>query len=513
MADAAEFDFVIVGAGSAGCAAAYQLVRGNVGTIAVLEAGFTNRVPQVKIPFGLVWTRGSKRDWKFKSKPNDALGGRQIDVTRGKMLGGSSSINSMVWFRGRRDDFDNWDIAGWRWRDVEGAFEAIEELVEPRPFPTPHPLSAAYARALGDNGFAPPNPERESAGVFHCNLHDGARWSAADAFLKPAKKAGRVSVLTKANVDRVIFEQGSAREVLLADGRRIRARRGILLSAGSIGSPSVLMRSGVGPAQHLKSLGIDVVSDQPGVGDNLHDHPAVGLHYAGTNSGYGLALNQMPHWAISPFNWLLRRKGRLSSQVVEAGAFFRANPVGSDGDSRPDCQSHFIPFMVGHKEHFIVWGSGYSADVNICRPFSRGQLKLVSADPNMPPEVDLALLKDERDVTTLVHGVRRLRKIIAAAPFEERRAKEVYPGGDVQSNERIEQFVRDRCATAYHPVGTLRMGEGDAPVSPRMQVKGVDGLWVADASIMPAVTTANTNAPSMMIGWRTGEMIVEDVAT
>jgi len=505
-----EFDFVIVGAGSAGCAAAYQLAQANVGTVAVLEAGFSNRVPQVKVPFLLAWTRGSKRDWKFDSKPQSELGGRSIGVTRGKMIGGSSSINSMVWFRGRRDDFDNWNVPGWAWRDVEGAFEKVEELIDPRPFPNPHPLSSAYAIALGDNGDVPPTPERESAGIFHVNLHDGARWSAADAFLEPARRTGRVEVLTQANVDRIAFEDGRARRVVLTDGRVITGRRGILLSAGSIGSPSILMRSGIGPADHLQQLGITIQSNQPGVGDNLHDHPAVGLHYAGRGTGYGLELGQFPHWAVSPFNWLLRRKGRLASNIVEAGAFFRANPASQDGDDRPDCQSHFIPVKMGYKGSFLAWGSGYSADVNICRPFSRGQLKLNSANPHTSPEIDLALLRDERDVATLISGVRRLRQITARAPFGSLRGVEEYPGDHVQTDEEIEGFVRDRCATAYHPVGTLRMGEETTPVSSRLKVRGVDGLWVADASIMPSITTANTNAPSMMIGYRAGQMIVED---
>jgi len=505
------FDFVIIGAGSAGCAATYSLQQAGIGTIAVLEAGLTNRVPQVKIPFGLVWTRGSKRDWKFLSTPQPALGGRRIDVTRGKMLGGSSSINSMVWFRGRRDDFDNWRVPGWQWSDVEADFEQVEQRLNPVSFANPHPLSESFARALGDNGHAPPTPERESAGIFHVNLHNGARWSAADAFLAPAKKSGQVSVLTQANTDRIEFVEGRARRIHLTDGRILTARCGVLLCAGSIGSPAILMRSGIGPADHLKQLGIDVHHDSPHIGANLHDHPAVGLHFKGPASGYGLELAQFPHWASSPFNWLLRRKGRLTSQVVESGAFFRATPVDKDGDDRPDCQSHFIPFMVGYKGHFITWGAGYSADVNICRPHSRGRLKLTSADPHQAPEVDLGLLNDQRDIQTLKHGVRKLRVILERAPFGKHRAAETYPGPHVQSDEDIEQFVRDRCATAYHPVGTLRMGQGEAPVSPRMRVDGAENLWVADASVMPAVTSANTNAPSMMIGYRAATMIAEDM--
>ena len=214
-----EFDFVVIGAGSAGCAAAYSLQKAGIGTIAVLEAGLTNAVPQVRIPLGLVWTRGSKRDWQFLSKPRKEVGDRQIGVTRGKMLGGSSSINSMVWFRGRRDDFDNWNVPGWAWADVEADFEAVETIMQPSRFADPHPLSSAYALGLGDNGEAAPTPERESAGVFDVNMRNGARWSAADGFLGPAKRSGDVEVFTSANVDRVCFEDGRARRVRLTDGR------------------------------------------------------------------------------------------------------------------------------------------------------------------------------------------------------------------------------------------------------------------------------------------------------
>ncbi len=186
MSESLDFDFVVIGAGSAGCAAAYRLSEANVGTIAVLEAGSTDRVPQVKVPFGLLYTRGSGRDWKFQSTPQETLGRRSIEVTRGKMLGGSSSINSMVWFRGRRDDFDNWDVPGWRWTEIESDFEAVENRLKPVALAHPHPLSNGFARTLGSNGHAPPTPERESAGIFHLHLHNGARWSAADAFLRPA---------------------------------------------------------------------------------------------------------------------------------------------------------------------------------------------------------------------------------------------------------------------------------------------------------------------------------------
>ena len=251
-----EFDFVIIGAGSAGSAVAGGLAAADIGTVCVLEAGPTDAVPQVKIPFGLLYTMGSGRDWRFASTAQAHAGGRQIKVNRGRMLGGSSSINSMVWFRGRLDDFDNWDLPGWDGAEVARAFEAVEAEISPARLPDPHAISEAFGRSLGSNGLAPPTPERESAGVFHTNMRNGRRWSAADAFLRPAQRTDRCEVLTGANVDRIGFRDGRAVEVVLVDGRVISARRGIVLSAGSIGSPSILMRSGIGPAEDLRALGL-----------------------------------------------------------------------------------------------------------------------------------------------------------------------------------------------------------------------------------------------------------------
>ncbi len=505
-----QFDFIVIGAGSSGCAVAGQLAAANVGSVAVLEAGPGDAVPQVKVPFGLLFTMGSGRDWRFQTAPQSAAAARKVKVPRGRMVGGSSSINSMVWFRGRADDFDGWDVPGWRWAEVAPAFEAVETAIRPRRLPDPHPLSEGFARVLGDNGQAPPTPERESAGVFEVNMRNGRRWSAADAFLRPAQATGRLEVVTGAVVDRIGLEDGAARRVHLVDGRVIEARRGVVLSAGSLASPAILMRSGLGPADHLRALGIDVLRDLPGVGANLHDHPAVGLHHAGPRSGYGLTLDQLPRWAWAPFDWLLRRKGRMTSNFVEAGAFFRAAPVREDGDARPDVQVHFIPYMMGHQGRLITTGSGYFADVCVCRPTSRGALRLASADPRAAPEIDLALLSDPADLDILTEGILRLREILATAPFEGRAAPEVCPGAAVTSREEVADYIRTHCGTAYHPVGTLSMG-ADGPVDAGLALKGAKGLWVADASVMPQVTSANTNAPSMMIGYRAGKLIAQAV--
>ncbi len=503
-----EFDLLVIGAGSAGCAVAAGLAHADIGSVCVLEAGPSDAVPQVKIPFGLLYTMGSKRDWRFTSTPQGNAENRTISVNRGHMIGGSSSINSMVWFRGRNDDFDNWALPGWSALEVEREFREIETLIQPRRLPDPHPLSEAFGKTFRSNSLAPPTPERESAGVFETNIRNGRRWSAADAFLRPSLASGRLTVLSGASVDRIVIQSGRARQVELIDGRTIKARAGIVLSAGSIGSPAILMRSGIGDGAQLSGLGIPIEIDAPGVGRNLHDHPAIGLHYQGKNTGYGLVPGQLLQWAFSPLQWLLKRNGRMSSNFVEAGAFFRAASVTALNDDKPDCQIHFMPYMMGYKGRQITLASGYYADVCICRPVSRGNLTINTKDPRTSPIINLGLLSDERDVDVLLAGFKKMRKLLAKAPFEHLRAEEVYPGADATTDEEIIRHIRNRVATAYHPVGTLAMGTQDQPVSSELQLKGSENLWVADASIMPSITSANTNAPSMMIGHKAAKLII-----
>lgn len=504
----ADEDFIVIGAGSAGCIAAAELARRGVGRVLLLEAGPSDNHPLVKMPFGLAWLMGSKRDWRFKSAPQIGLGGRQLNVHRGRMLGGSGSINSMVWFRGRRGDFDGWNVKGWAWPDVEPAFEAVEARLKPMQMAGVHPLVQALPGLFGGNADETPTPEYESAGTFRFNMRDARRWSAADAFMRPAQDACDLDVRTGSEVDRIEFDDGRAKRVVLIDGTKLSASKGIVLSAGSIGSPAIHMRSGVGPAAHLQELGITVIHGSDEVGENLHDHPAAGLHFAGPHSGYGLTLSQMPAWMLAPLRYLFTRRGRFASPTVEGGAFFNAR--GDAGE--PDVQCHFIPFMLDWKGSRFTQGSGYFADVCVCRPKSRGRLRLISADPTVAPDIDLGLFQDPDDVETLLAGLNRLRELLAKAAFGNYRAPEAFPGPEVSSDAALRQHIKDRGATAYHPVGTQRMGEGSSPVTPRLAVSGVSGLWVADASVMPAVTSANTNAPSMMIGYRAAEFIEKDAA-
>lgn len=464
----------------------------------MVEAGGSDRDIRVRVPFGLVHLMGGRKDWCNTSAPQRHSQNRQIKVPRGKMIGGSSSINSMVWFRGRTQDFDAWNVPGWTGADAADTFAQIEAHTQPKRLPHPHPLAEAFGQAFSANDPSqPPTPDRTSAGVFHTNMRGGARWSAADAFLRPAQKTGRVTVLTNAETDRIIWSDTTATGIRLRDGRTLTASKAVILSAGSIQSPMILMRSGIGPAAQLRSHGIDVLHDTPHVGANLHDHPAIGLHFAGPNSGYGLTLRQLPNWALSPLTYALKRRGPLASNSVEAGAFFRAD--GSTGT--PDVQTHFIPFMLGWKGNRVTTGSGYFADVCVCRPKSRGRLSL-GATP-FDPHIDFNLLDDARDLETLTAGVTHLRAILEAAPLGDHRAPEAFPN---LHGDALRDHIRASVGTAYHPVGTCAIGTVlDADLS----VKGTQNLFVTDASVMPSITSANTNAPSMMIGWRGAEMIAQ----
>lgn len=504
MSPGAQYDFVVIGAGSAGCAVAASLAEEQVGSILVVEAGPSDQTPLVKMPFGLVWLMGSrKRDWRYRSKPQSNLGGRQLAIPRGRMLGGSGSINSMVWFRGRADDFERWNVPGWKWANVEPAFQEIEDKLTPGRLATPHPLAEALSTMFSANDpQAIPSPESESAGVFRYNMRNGRRWSAADALLRPAVARG-VKIVTGRQVARITLSGDRARTIHFSDGGTVMAARGIVLSSGSIGSTEILLNSGIGPADDLRAAGRDVVLDQPGVGENLHDHPAAGLHYQGRNSGYGLDPSLMHKWAAAPLSWLLQGKGIFASPTVEGGAFLTSD--GSGGT--PDIQSHFIPFSLGWQGRRYVYGRGYFADATLCRPKSRGRLRLTRTGI----EIDLGLFNEPSDLDTLTKGWLRLRELMEAADFGAMKAPEVFPSAMVRSEDEARKYICDHGATAYHPVGTLRMGpDADAPVTPRLKFRGVEGLWVADASIMPAVTSANTNAPSMMIGHRAGQMIAAD---
>ncbi|MDJ0941779.1 MAG: GMC family oxidoreductase N-terminal domain-containing protein [Woeseiaceae bacterium] len=519
-----RFDSVIIGGGSAGCVVAGRLSEDPARRVCLLEAGPENSDPRIQIPVGVVAVMGHPRfDWRFQSAPHRHLADRRVPVPRGKTLGGSGSINSMVYIRGRASDYDGWAAAGctgWDWESVLPWFKRAEnnrELGEDdlhgndgplhvQDLPSPHPMIRNYISA----GAALDIPyNRDFNGVaqlglgnYQTTMNDGTRFSPADAYLAPIRSQKNIEVITDCLVDRIEFEGRRAVTIHARRGNqslRIDVDGEVITSAGAIGSPAVLMRSGVGPAEHLRGLGIKPLVELDGVGENLHDHPAFGVHYAGGKQGYALSLTTALENLAAPFRYLLSRKGLLSSNTVEGGGFACTR----DGLAEPDVQFHFIPARVGHEGSMLTWGRGYYSDVCLLKPESRGRLKLASRDPQAAPDIDLNLLATAEDRAVFLRGVKLLRRLLAHPDLTGGDAIEVMPGESVQTDEELMDVIGTRLGTAYHPVGTCRMGSSDDPravVDAELRVIGLENVSVADASIMPEIVAGNTNAPSMMIG-------------
>lgn len=525
-----RFDIVVVGGGSAGCALAGRLSEDRSLAVCLIEAGPRDNDPRVRIPLGVMTLMGSERyDWRFRSMPHEHLGGRVVSVPRGRTLGGSGSINSMVYIRGRASDYDRWEAlgcTGWGWRDVLVRYKRAEQnsrgasdlhggdgLLYVEDLPSPHPMVERFVRAGAEAGV-PANDDfngdvQEGLGNYQTTMHNGRRWSPADAFLRPAMSRRNLTVMTGTEIDRIEFDGHRASGVRTVDGRLLEATAEVVLAAGAIASPAILLRSGIGPAEHLAGFGIDCILDRPAVGANLHDHPAVGMHYGGGRHGYALSLATLPGNALAPLNYLLHRKGLFASNTVEAGGFARTRPELDE----PDVQFHFIPARLGHEGSAVVWGRGYYSDVCLLKPKSRGRLSLAARDPRAAPAIDLNLLADPDDEATMLAGAKLLRRILASPHLKTGDAEELVPGPAVNTDDELRAMIHQRLGTAYHPVGTCRMGpasDDTSVVDPRLRLIGMDNVRVADASIMPEVIAGNTNAASMMIGEAGAEFIAAD---
>lgn len=517
-----HYDYVIVGGGSAGCALAGRLSEDPSVSVCLLEAGPHDRNWRVRTPVALVnLMRNPRYNWMYATTPQAQLNDRCLDVPRGKTLGGSSSINSMVYIRGRASDYDAWAALGcdgWDWQSVLPYFKQSEKNLRidnelhgtagpliVGDLPSPHPLCDRWI-AAGEVVGIPHNDDfngasQEGLGVFQVTMHKGRRWSSANAFLEPAYSRRNLTVITGAEVRKIEFNGRKATGVsLLHNGKAatIGVAEELLLSAGSVGSPSLLLASGVGPASELETLGIPVTNALDGVGRNLQEHVSIGIS-AVANAGRGLSLATLPSIAISPLQYWLQGSGLMSTNHVEAGGFARTDK----GLVEPDVQFHMIPARVGVESKGIVWGRGYFADACLLKPASRGRLTLRKSDAGFEPAIDFDALGSAADRKNIVAAFRLLRSIMDAEPLAELQPFEESPGVDVQSDDEILEHCRRRLGTAYHPVGTCRMGpDGDAGsvVDPRLRVIGLDNVRVADASIMPEIVAGNTNAPTIMIG-------------
>jgi choline dehydrogenase len=530
--ETSEFDYVIVGAGSAGCVLANRLSADGKNSVLLLEAGPKDTNLWIHVPLGYGKLFKEKTvNWMYQTEPEPELGGRQVFQPRGKVLGGSSSINGLLYVRGQHEDYDRWrqrGNTGWGYDDVLPYFKKAENQQRGGdkyhgaggPLPVsdlghPDPLSAAFIDAAAETGL-PVNPDfngatQEGAGFFQTTTRGGRRASTAVAYLRPALSRRNLQVETSALAQRLLFEGRRARAVEYRQAgvlRTARARKEILVSGGAYNSPQLLQLSGVGPAELLKQHGIDVVLDAPGVGNDLQDHLQVRLV---THCAQRITLNDILNHPVRRImagaRYAAFRTGPLTIAAGTSGAFFKTNPR----LATPDVQIHFLPFStdkMGEKMHSF---SGFSASVCQLRPESRGSLRIRSADPAAPPEIRINYLATETDRTAFVEGIKILRKILAAPALKPFVVGEVEPGPKVVSNEDILNFCRQRGSTVYHPTSTCRMGNDPlAVVDQRLRVRGIEGLRVVDASIMPDLMSGNTNAPTIMIAEKASDMILED---
>jgi len=483
-------DYIVAGGGTAGCLVAARLAEHGA-RVLLLEAGPDDRNPLIRMPAGFVKLLGvEKYMWFYKSVPQAHLGGRTPIVPQGRVLGGGSSVNAMVYMRGRPADYD-------RWRDETGDEQWSYGSLLP------------YFTGMEDNGDFNGASQR-GVGAYQVNTRHGRRISAADAFLRPAMKTGRLDVRTGCLVHSVIVEQGRAKGVRYSDGGGIKeARCGseVVVTAGAIATPKILMLSGIGPADHLKAHGIKALADLPGLGGNLQDHtetPVVALcngpyGYYGHDRGFRQLRNGL--------EYIVNRSGPVTSNGVEAGAFFDPD----DLSAPPKIQQFCVPSVYLDKDHTDQKAShGITLNSCIARPLSRGSVRLASADPADQPLVDPNYLAEPEDVRIAIGGVRRAREILAQEPLRGMIAREIFPGPDKVNDAELAAHARRFAKTVYHPVGTCRMGrdgDPDAVVGNDLKVRGVECLRVADASVMPTLISGNTNAAVLVVADKAAEFI------
>ncbi|RMA41014.1 choline dehydrogenase [Rhodophyticola porphyridii] len=528
-----EADFVIVGAGSSGCAMAYRL-SGAGASVLLIEAGGTDAGPFIQMPAALSYPMNMARyDWGYRSEPEPHLNNRRLATPRGKVLGGSSSINGMVYVRGHARDFDTWaemGAKGWSYADVLPYYKRMEHW-HPGPRdgdrawrgtdgplhvtrgPRRNPLYHAFVEAGRQAGYQTTDDyngeKQEGFGPMEQTVWRGRRWSAANAYLRPALKRPNCDLI-RAEARRVVIEEGRAVGVEVVRGGAIelvRARREVIVAASSINSPKLLMLSGIGPAAHLAEHGLPVIADRPGVGANLQDHLEIYFQIASRQP-----ITLYRYWnliskAVIGAQWLFTKTGLGASNQFESAAFIRSGA----GIDYPDIQYHFLPMAVRYDGRAAAEGHGFQAHVGPMRSRSRGHVRLASADPAEAPKITFNYMSHEQDWTEFRQCLRLTREIFAQEAFAPFVRHEIQPGAALQTDEELDGFIREHAESAYHPCGTARMGRADDPmavVDPETRVIGVDRLRLADSSIFPQITNGNLNAPSIMVGEKAADHIL-----
>jgi choline dehydrogenase len=525
-----QAEYVIVGAGSAGCAMAYRLSQAGHSVI-VIEFGGTDAGPFIQMPAALSYPMNMKRyDWGYSSEPELHLNNRRLACPRGKVIGGSSSINGMVYVRGHAKDFDHWAESGadgWSYSDVLPYYKRMESWdsgghggdpdwrgkdgpLHVTRGPRDNPLFKAFVEAGKQAGYHTTGDyngaQQEGFGPMEQTVHKGRRWSAANAYLRPALKNGKCTVVS-ALAEKVVIKDGRATGVQVSGGDVIEATREVILAASSINSPKLLMLSGIGPAKHLAAHSIEVIADRAGVGQNLQDHLELYIQMAASQP-----ITLYKYWnlfskALIGAQWLFTKTGLGASNQFESAAFVRSKA----GVEYPDIQYHFLPIAVRYDGQASAEGHGFQAHVGPMRSPSRGAVTLRSNDPNDAPKIAFNYMSTPQDWEDFRTCIRLTREVFAQKAFAPFVKHEIQPGADVQSDAELDAFIAEHAESAYHPCGTCKMGRMDDPmavVDPECRVIGVEGLRVADSSIFPRITNGNLNGPSIMVGEKAADHIL-----
>jgi len=527
------YDYIIVGAGSAGCVLANRLSENGKYTVCILEAGPADKTPLASIPAAFGGFMFSKKyNWAYNAKPESSIrNGEPIFVPRGKMLGGSSSTNAMLYIRGQKQDYDHWQSLGnegWSYNDILPYFKRSESNTRGEchyhggngPLHVSdgtvgYPVNKAFIAASAEAGYNITNDfnndSQEGAGYYQCTIKDGKRCSAAKAYLVPALTRKNITAIVEALTTKIIIEHKIAVGVeYIKRGKShvIKANREVIISGGAINSPQLLMLSGIGEKHQLQQLGIDCIHHLPGVGKNLQEHvDACVLVKSKKRDGLSTSLRGLLRMLPDTLKYMTKKQGKLANTITEAGAFLKSN----EQLDRPDIQLHMAPLLYDDNGRAIklMMNEGYSCHVCVLRPKSTGTVTLKSANPTISPEIDFNFFSHPADKKILIDGIKVIRKIFAAPSFDEYRGEELHPGIQAQCDEEIFVKSKELLGTVFHPVGTCKMGNDEAAVvNHQLQVHGINHLRVVDASIMPTLISGNTNAPTMAIAEKAADMIL-----